>query len=129
MRLLDGRRAECVRWDRKNKEVIMKKFQNYPKIIWLSAGIFGAMSLLFWILSTLMQDGVIPVVEFSQTVQSILAFLFFFPLLCVLFFTGQYLKTKSGMAQTVYKVLTFVSVTVFIVAWIQILLSIIGVYD
>lgn len=101
---------------------------NYRKIALLSLGVFALFLILFLIASALIQSRTIPEVTFSQAIQGVLAFIFFSPLLSALFFTGQHLKTKAGNAQTVYKVLTFVSVLLFIFGAVQMFFSIIGIY-
>ena len=107
----------------------MKKYSNYQKVALLSMFVFVLFIILFFTASNLIQSGVIPAIEFSQAVQGGLAFIFFLPLLSALFFAGQHLKTKSGNSQTVYKILTFMSIALFIFGLVQMLLSIIGVYN
>ena len=108
--------------------ISMKNYSNYQKIALLSLGVFALFLILFFIASALVQSRTIPEVTFSQAVQGVLAFILFFPLLSALFFTGQHLKAKAGNAQTVYKLLTFVSVSLFILGIVQMFLSIIGIY-
>lgn len=106
----------------------MKPYSRYQKAAFLSLGVFVLFLVLFFAAGALVRHGVMPAVEFSQAVQGIMAFLFFLPLLAALFFLGQHLKTKAGNAQTVYKILTFVSIALFVFGLVQMLLSIVGVY-
>lgn len=99
------------------------------KIALLSLGIFALLMVLFFGVSALAQNGVIPEMEFSRALQGVLAFVFFLPLFSALFFTGQHFKTKAGHYQTLYKILTFVSVSLFTFGFLQALLSVIGVYN
>ena len=99
------------------------------KIGLFSLGVFVLLMVLFFGTSALVENGVIPEVEFSQPVQGVLAFVFFLPLFSALFFTGQHFKTKAGYYQTLYKTLTFVSVGLLAFGFIQALLSVIGVYQ
>ena len=53
-------------------------------IIFLS--VFALFLVCFFVASALIQNGVIPIVEFSSSMQGILASIVFFPLVASLFF-------------------------------------------
>ncbi len=73
-----------------------------------------------------MQNGVIPIVEFTSSMQGILASVMFLPLIISIFFLAQHLKSKSGIWQNIYKILNFVSIALFCYMAIIIIFSLIG---
>ena len=80
-------------------------------IIFLS--VFVLLLICFFAASTLMQNGVIPIVEFNSSIQGILASVMFLPLIISIFFLAQHFKSKSGIWQNIYKILNFVSIALF----------------
>ncbi len=88
--------------------------------------VFMLFLVCFFVASALMQNGVIPIVEFSSSMQGILVSIVFFPFVASLFFLGQHLKSKSGICQDIYKVLTFVSVALFCYIIVIMIFSFIG---
>ena len=80
----------------------------------------------FFVASALMQKGVIPVVEFSSSMQGISASIVFLPLAVSLFFLGQHLKSKSRIWQNIYKVLNFISIALFCYIVVILIVSLLG---
>lgn len=80
-------------------------------IIFLS--VFLLLIVCFFVASTMVQNGVIPNIEFSSSTQGILASVMFLPLVVSFFFLAQHLKSKSGIWQSIYKVLNFISIALF----------------
>ncbi|MBQ8794549.1 MAG: hypothetical protein IJZ63_07420, partial [Clostridia bacterium] len=70
--------------------------------------------------------GVIPNVEFSSSIQGILSSVMFLPLIIIIFFLSQHLKSKSGIWQNIYKVLNFVSIALFCYIVVIIIVSFLG---
>ena len=93
-------------------------------IIFLS--VFALFLVCFFVASALMQNGVIPIVEFTSSMQGILASVMFLPLIISIFFLAQHLKSKSGIWQNIYKILNFVSIALFCYMAIIIIFSLIG---
>lgn len=81
----------------------------------------------FSVLSSMVQNELIENIEFSQSVQGILAFIMFFPCLLSLFFFGKFFETKGNY--TISKILKFVSIALFIFSIFQTLLSLFGFYN
>ena len=93
-------------------------------IIFLS--VFALFLVCFFVASALIQNGVIPIVEFTSSMQGILASIVFFSLVASLFFLGQLLKSKSGVWQNIYKVLNFVSIALFCYIVVIMIVSFLG---
>ena len=93
-------------------------------IIFLS--VFALFLVCFFVASALIQNGVIPIVEFTSSMQGILASIVFFPLVASLFFLGQLLKSKSEVWQNIYKVLNFVSIALFCYIVVIMIVSFLG---
>ena len=93
-------------------------------IIFLS--VFVLFLVCFFVASALIQNGVITIVEFTSSMQGILASIVFFPLVASLFFLGQLLKSKSGVWQNIYKVLNFVSIALFCYIVVIMIVSFLG---
>ena len=74
----------------------------------------------------MIQNGVIPNVEFSSSIQGILSSVMFLPLIISIFFLAQHLKSKSGIWQNIYKVLNFVSIALFCYIVVIIIVSFLG---
>ena len=93
-------------------------------IIFLS--VFALFLVCFFIVSAMIQNGVIPVVEFSSSMQGILASIVFLPLAVSLFFLGQHLKSKTRIWQNIYKVLNFISIALFCYIVVILIVSFLG---
>lgn len=92
-------------------------------IIFLS--IFILFLVCFFAASALMQNGIIPMVEFSPSIQGVLASGMFLPLIISIFFLAQHLKSKSRIWQNIYKVLNFISIALFFYMIVIIIFSLI----
>ncbi len=103
----------------------MKKLNINLKIALIALAVFILFIISFFIHGELIQNGIVSNVEFSQSIQGILAFIFFIPLITALFFGGKYFKSKGYGYGTV---LMIVSVALLVFGIIQALLSLIGVY-
>lgn len=88
--------------------------------------VFVLFLVCFFIASAMVQNGVIPDIEFSSSIQGILASIVFLPLVVSLFFLGQYLKSKSGIWQNIYKVLNFISIALFCYIVVILIVSFFG---
>ena len=93
-------------------------------IIFLS--VFALFLACFFIVSAMIQNGVIPNVEFSSSIQGILSSVMFLPLIISIFFLAQHLKSKSGIWQNIYKVLNFVSIALFCYIVVIIIVGFLG---
>ena len=93
-------------------------------IIFLS--VFALFLVCFFIVSAMIQNGVIPNVEFSSSIQGIISSVMFLPLIISIFFLAQHLKSKSGIWQNIYKVLSFVSIALFCYIVVIIIVSFLG---
>ena len=89
-------------------------------------GIFLLFIACFLIAGVLIQNGLLPPMQPSPSVQGILASVFCFPLIASGFFLGQHIKRKPGIAQTIYKVLTFVVIALFMYMCITLIVSVVG---
>ena len=87
---------------------------------------FCAVLVCFFIVSAMIQNGVIPNVEFSSSIQGILSSVMFLPLIISIFFLAQHLKSKSGIWQNIYKVLSFVSIALFCYIVVILIVSFFG---
>lgn len=81
---------------------------------------------MFFISSSMVQNGAIPDIEFSSSIQGILTSIMFLPLIISMFFLAQHLKSKSGIWQNVYKVLNFISIALFCYMVIILFFSFLG---
>ena len=88
--------------------------------------VFVLFLVCFFIASAMVQNGVIPDIEFSSSIQGILASIVFFPFVASIFFLGQHLKSKLGIWKNIYKVLNFVSIALFGYMIVIIIFSFIG---
>lgn len=88
--------------------------------------VFVLFLVCFFIASAMAQNGVISNVEFSPSIQGVLASVMFLPLIISLFFLGQHLKSKSGVWQNIYKILNFVSIALFCYMVIILIFSFVG---
>jgi len=93
-------------------------------VIFLS--VFALFLVCFFVVSAMVQNGVISNFEFSSSIQGILASVVFLPLIISIFFLAQHLKSKSGIWQNIYKILNFVSIALFCYMVIIIIFSLIG---
>ncbi len=93
-------------------------------IIFLS--VFVLLLVCFFTISAMVQNGVIPNIAFSSSIQGILTSVMFLPLVVSLFFLGQHLKSISGFWQNVYKILNFVSIALFCYIVVIIIFSFFG---
>lgn len=105
----------------------MKKLNKNLLIAIISILIFVLFIIAFSATSSMIQNGVIANIEFSQAVEGILVFVMFFPLLLSLFFLGKFFETKK--LYPVAKILKFMSIGLFIFSIIQAILSLMGVYS
>ncbi len=104
----------------------MKKLDKNLFIAIISILVFILFIIVFSLLSSMVQSEVIEDVVFSQSVQGILAFIMFFPLLLSLFFFGNFFETKGRYP--IAKILKFVSIALFAFSIFQVLLSFFGFY-
>ena len=72
--------------------------------------VFLVLFLGFLATSVMVQKGVIPNMEWQLSVQALLTSSLYLPLFISIFFLAKHLKSKPGIWQNVYKILTFVSV-------------------
>ncbi len=93
-------------------------------IIFLS--VFVLFLVCFFTISAMVQNGVIPNIAFSSSIQGILTSVMFLPLVVSLFFLGQHFKSISGFWQNVYKILNFVSIALFCYIVVIIIFSFFG---
>ena len=105
----------------------MKKLNENLLTALISFSVFILFLIIFNILSSMMQSGIIPNIVFSQAVQGIMAFITFFPLLLALFSFGKFLETKSFYPLA--NILKFMSIGLFVFSIIQAILSLIGIYN
>ena len=103
----------------------MKKFDKNQKIAIIALVVFALFIVVFYVLSGLVQSGVIPDLTPNQRIQGVLAFIMFFPLLMAMFFAGKYFKSKKSK---IGGTLIFVSIALFVYGVLQALLSLLGVY-
>lgn len=103
----------------------MKKLEKNQMIGIIALAIFVAFLIGFFVLSSLIQSGLIPEYVISQRNQGILAFVMFLPLCIAVFYGGRYYKSKNSR---IGGLLLFVSVALFIFGIIQMLLSLLGAY-
>ncbi len=104
----------------------MKKLDTNQKICIISFIVFIIFLVGYFVWVDLVEYGILPDQPLSQSLQGILVFIMFLPIFVSLFFLGRYFKAKSNA--DVGKVLTFVSIALFVFGAIQMLLSLLGVY-
>lgn len=102
----------------------MKKLDKNLFIAIISVLVFILFVIVFSIVSSMIQSEVIENIVFPQSVQGILAFIMFFPLLLSLFFFGKFFETKGHYS--IAKNLKFVSIALFVFSIFQVLLSLFG---
>ena len=105
----------------------MKKLNKNLLVAIISILVFILFIIAFSATSSMIQNGVIANIEFSQALDGILAFIMFFPLLLSLFFFGKFFETKKLYPAA--KILKFVSIGLFVFAIIQAILSLVGGYN
>ncbi len=105
----------------------MKKLHKNLLVAIISISVFILFIIGFFALSSMVQSGVIENIAFSQSVQGILVFIMFFPLLLSLFFFGKFFETKGHYP--IAKILKFASITLFVFSIFQVLLSLFGFYN
>ena len=105
----------------------MKKLNKNLLVAIISILVFILFIMGFSVTSSMVQSGVIENIDFPQSVQGILAFITFFPLLLSLFFFGKFFEAKG--LYPVAKVLKFVSIALFAFSIFQALLSLLGFYN
>ena len=88
--------------------------------------VFVLFLVCFFVVSAMAQNGVISNIEFSSSIQGILASVMFLPLIISIFFLAQHLKSKSGVWQNIYKVLNFVSIALFCYIVVIMIVSFLG---
>ena len=103
----------------------MKKFDKNQKIGLIALAIFVAFLIGFSVLSSLVQNEIIPDFTPNQRVQGLLALVMFSPLCIAMFFGGKYFKDKNSK---IGSNLIFIAVVLFIFGIIQALLSLLGAY-
>ena len=87
--------------------------KNNKKLFIIFLSVFVLFLVCFFAASAMVQNGIIPNVEFSSSAQSVFASITFLPLIVSIFFLGQHLKNKSGIWQNIYKALNFISIALF----------------
>ncbi len=105
----------------------MKKLDKKLFIAIISILVFVLFITGFFVLSSMIRSEVIENIVFSQSVQGILVFIMFFPLLLSLFFFGKFFETKGHYP--IAKILKFVSIALFVFSIFQALLSLFGFYN
>ncbi len=105
----------------------MKKLDKKLFIAIISILVFVLFIIGFFVLSSMIRSEVIENIVFSQSVQGILVFIMFFPLLLSLFFFGKFFETKGHYP--IAKILKFVSIALFAFSIFQTLLSLFGFYN
>lgn len=88
--------------------------------------VFVLFLVCFFVVSAMVQNGVILNIEFSSSIQGVLVSVMFLPLIISVFFLAQHLKSKPGVWQNVYKILNFVSVALFCYVMAIVTISLIG---
>ena len=116
--------VDCIVQNRKGEHK-MKKLDQNQKIGLIALAIFVAFLIGFSVLSSLVQNEIIPDFTASQRVQGIFAFFMFLPLCIAMFFAGKHFKSKGSK---IGGVLTFVSIALFVFGILQSLLSLLGAY-
>ena len=105
----------------------MKKLDVNQKVGTIGLVVFAIFLIGFFTMSSLVQNGKVSDPALDESVQGVLAFVTFLPLLISLFFWGRYFKSKSSKA--IGNNLTFVSIALFVFGIMQALLSLLGVYS
>lgn len=105
----------------------MKKLDKKLFVAIISILVFVLFIIGFSVLSSLIQSGLINNIEFSQSVQAILSFIMFLPLLLSLFFLGKFFETRGRYP--IARILKFVSIGLFVFSIFQVLLSLFGFYN
>ncbi len=105
----------------------MKKLDKNLLVAIINTLVFVLFVIGFSVLNFMIQSGVIENIEFSQSVQRILVFIMFFPLLLSLFVLGKFFETKGRYP--IAKILKFVSIALFVFSIFQALLSLFGFYN
>ncbi len=105
----------------------MKKLDKNLLVAIISILVFVLFIIGFSVLSSIIQSGVIENTAFSQSVQEILVFIMFFPLLLSFSFFGKFFETKGHYP--IAKILKFVSIALFVFSIFQVLLSLFGFYN
>ncbi len=105
----------------------MKKLDKKLLVAIISILVFILFIISFSVLSSMIQSELIENIEFSQSVQGILAFIMFFPCLLSLFFFGKFFETKGNYP--ISKILKFISIALFVFSILQALLSFFGFYN
>ena len=105
----------------------MKKLNKNLLVAIISVLVFVLFIICFSVLSSLIQSDLINNIEFSQSVQGILAFILFLPLLLSLFFLGKFFETRGHYPMA--RILKFVSIALFVFSIFQALLSLLGFYN
>ena len=103
----------------------MKKIDKNQKIGIIALAVFVAFLIGFSVLTSLVQNEIIPDFTANQRVQGIFAFFMFLPLCIAVFFAGKHFKNKGNK---IGSVLTFVSIALFVFGILQALLSLLGAY-
>ena len=105
----------------------MKKLDKKLFVAIINILVFILFIIGFSVLSSMIQSEVIENIAFPQSVQGILIFIMFFPLLLSLFFLGSFLKQKG--INPIAKILKFVSTALFAFSIFQVLLLLFGFYN
>ena len=105
----------------------MKKLDKKLFVAIISILVFILFIIGFSVLSSMIQSEVIENIAFPQSVQGILVFIMFFPLLLSLFFFGKFFETKRHYP--IAKIFKFVSIALFVFSVFQVLLSLFGFYN
>lgn len=105
----------------------MKKLDKKLLVATISILVFILFIMGFFVLSSMIQSGVIENIAFSQSAQGMLVFIMFFPLLLSLFFFGKFFEKKGRYL--IAKILKFVSIALFVFSIFQALLSLFGFYN
>lgn len=110
----------------------MKKLDRNQKIGLVFLALFIAFLIVFYVLSALVQNEIIPDITPSQRFQGILAFFMCLPLIIAMFFliiamffAGRHFKSKGSK---IGSVLNFVSIMLFVCGILQAILSLLGTY-
>ncbi len=104
----------------------MKKLDMNMKIGIIALAVFVLFLIVFSVLSSLVQNGAIPDFASNPSIQGVLVFVTFLPLIVAMFFWGKYFKSKNSKIGVI---LNFVSIALFILGVLQALLSLLGVYS
>ena len=97
--------------------------KTYKRLFIICDCIFVLFLASFFTLSSLVQNGIVQNIEFSEPVQTVLSAVTFLPLILALFFLGLHFKGKRGNLQSVSVVLRTISILLLVYTVLSIIIS------